>query len=479
MRNRARVVEVIAWGVMAFAAGFIPGRIDLRSVGVQTPVMALMIVNFALTLPGRAPVLLVAFASWFALPVTHAIALHTFNPAMAIGLIPALIAAVGGRIFGSLLDTAAAQLESPESIGPWYHRPLPTRFLLATSLTFIAAFGVFILDGLLPSLSLRLPIGWLSMAWMIMSLLGWIAVAPLILRERPLLRSFADGDAPGLRPLELMAHVLIIVVLGVVHTAGVFGASVLLAFPVLDHARELVPVLFRVFLPLDFMAYLSILALGFASDVERHRRAAAQRAAALAAESLENRLAALRARLNPHFLFNALNSVTVLARSGESAQAADVVDGVTSLLRYVLDDRRAAVPLSEELEFTRQYLAVQEVRLGNRLRSSVTSTAQADAALVPQLLLQPIVENAVEHGVAKTLEGGSVTINAAATGDTLRVSVSDDGPGPVSGADGNGIGLASTRERLAHLFGKNASLEFGRATERGGTRVEIVIPLQR
>jgi sensor histidine kinase YesM len=273
--------------------------------------------------------------------------------------------------------------------------------------------------------------------------------------------------------------VLIVGALVVVHVVLIVAASVVLAIPVLDHLTDLVPMLFHVFLPLDLLAYLAILALGFASDVERHRRVAAERAAALEAESLENRLAAVRARLNPHFLFNALNSVTVLARSGKPAEAANVVAGVTSLLRYVLDDRRTAVPLREELDFTRQYLAVQGVRFGDRLRSSVRSSAEADDALVPQLLLQPIVENAVEHGVAKTLEGGSVVVDAGFVGEQLRVSVRDDGPGPGSDGDQPGIGLASTRERLTHLYGERASLELSRVGATGGTRVDILIPIRR
>jgi hypothetical protein len=479
MRNRQRVAELAAWALLAFAGGIIPARIDLRPVGVQGPAMALMIVNFALTLPGRASVLLVAVASWLALPVTHAIALHDVNPGMIIAIVPALIAAAGGRIFGSLLDTAAEQLESREATGPWYERPLSTRFLLAVSLVFIAAFGVFILTGLLVSLAWRGAAEWQAMAWMVLSLLGWIALAPLVLRERPLLRRFAAADAPGIRPLEFAAHLLIVGGLVVVHVVLIVAASVVLSIPVLDHLTDLVPMLFRVFLPLDLLAYLAILALGFASDVERHRRVAAERAAALEAESLGNRLAAIRARLNPHFLFNALNSVTVLARSGKPAEAANVVDGVTSLLRYVLDDRRTAVPLREELDFTRQYLAVQGVRFGDRLRSSVRSSSEADDALVPQLLLQPIVENAVEHGVAKTLEGGSVVVDAGFVGEQLRVSVRDDGPGPGSDGDLPGIGLASTRERLTHLYGERASLELSRASATGGTRVDILIPIRR
>ena len=474
------MAELAAWGALAFAGGFIPGWIDLRPVGVQAPALVLMIVNFALTLPGRAPVLLVAIASWLALPVVHAVALHEFNPGVVVALVPALIAGAGGRIFGSLLDTASAQLTEPTAVatGPWYRRPLSTRFLLAVSLTVIAAIGVPMLSAMIRPMGFRAPADWQIMVWMIMSLLGWIAAAPVILRERPLVRRLSDDDAPGIRPLEFLAHLMVVGVLVVIHTAVVLVLSALLAIPVLEHWRDLTPVLFSVFLPLDLLAYLSILALGAASDVERHRRAAAQRAAALAAESLDNRLSALRARLNPHFLFNALNSVTVLARSGKSNEAADVVDGVTSLLRYVLDDRRAAVPLREELDFARRYLEVQRVRFGERLKARVTSSAEADEALVPQLLLQPIVENAVEHGVAKMLDGGTVVVDAATTGDTLRVSVSDDGPGPATG-EPRGIGLASTRERLTHEYGPGATLQLTRASDGGGTRVEIVVPLRR
>src|SRR5262245_40399217 len=100
MRNRHRIAELIVWGLLAFAGGFIPAQIDVRPAPVQSTALMLMIVNFALTLPGRAPVPLVAVASWLALPVRHALALDAFNPGMIIALVPALIAAAGGRLFG-------------------------------------------------------------------------------------------------------------------------------------------------------------------------------------------------------------------------------------------------------------------------------------------------------------------------------------------------------------------------------------------
>jgi signal transduction histidine kinase len=474
MRTSQRRAELAVWGALAFAAGFIPGWIDLRAVNVQGPALVLMIVNFALTLPGGAPVLLVSFASWLAMPVAQAIALHEVNPGMIIAIVPALIAAGGGRLFGSLLDTAAAELaDAPAAADePWYTRPLSTRFLLAVSLTIIAMLGVPVLSGLVRMMNFRTPADWQVTVWMIMTLLGWIAIAPIILRQRPLHNRARVDDVPGIRPLEFVMHVIVVATLAVLHTALVIVASAALAIPVLDHWHELAPILFKVFAPLDLLAYLSILALGFASDVERQRRSAAQ-------QLVETRLSALRARLNPHFLFNALNSVAVLARSGKANESADVVDGVTSLLRYVLDERRQTVPLREELDFARSYLAVQRVRFGERLGASVTSSAEADTVLVPQLLLQPIVENAVEHGVAKTIDGGVVSIDASTTGDTLRLSVADDGPGPPDSLDREGVGLAGTRERLNHLYGPAATLTLARVSDAGGTRVDIVLPLRR
>jgi sensor histidine kinase YesM len=184
----------------------------------------------------------------------------------------------------------------------------------------------------------------------------------------------------------------------------------------------------------------------------------------------------LRARLNPHFLFNALNSVNVLARSGKAADTTRVVEGLTTLLRYVLDERRPMVPLREELEFARQYLDVQQVRFGDRLTYDLASEPIADTALVPQLLLQPIVENAVEHGVATTLAGGRVVITALVDGGALMITVDDDGPGPPAAGSSDGVGLATTRERLRRLYAERATLTIGRRPACG-TRVAIALPL--
>src|SRR6185295_840647 len=127
-------------------------------------------------------------------------------------------------------------------------------------------------------------------------------------------------------------------------------------------------------------------------------------------------------------------------------------------------------------DFVRRYLEVQQVRFGGRLEYDIRSDPAADASLIPQLLLQPIVENAVEHGVAQTLNGGRVVVAATMGDDALVVTVDDDGPGPVQSSSENGIGLATTRERLDRLYERGATLSIERRPA-GGTHVVISLPL--
>jgi LytS/YehU family sensor histidine kinase len=143
-----------------------------------------------------------------------------------------------------------------------------------------------------------------------------------------------------------------------------------LMIPIEPGWRELTARAFVVYLPLDALTYLAILALGAASDVERQRRAAVQREQALRADVLDARLAALRARLNPHFLFNALNSVAVLARAGKTEETGGVIEGLTALLRYVLDDRRSALvrlDLIRELRADSEYTHSALLSTGERV----------------------------------------------------------------------------------------------------------------
>ncbi|MCC6651924.1 MAG: histidine kinase [Candidatus Eisenbacteria bacterium] len=204
------------------------------------------------------------------------------------------------------------------------------------------------------------------------------------------------------------------------------------------------------------------------------RREAAERA--LLAERLERaatgaRLETLQAQLQPHFLFNMLNTLAVLARRGDGAAVDGAIGDLGELLRASFrDPGRHEAPLAEELELAQRYLALQELRFPGRLRVEWSIAPDARRAFVPVLLLQPLLENAIEHGLATT-RGGRVVVRAGRAGDQLELEVSDDGPGFGSGAGERlgGVGLAHSRERLALLHGTRAALECRDAPEAGGS----------
>jgi two-component sensor histidine kinase len=210
----------------------------------------------------------------------------------------------------------------------------------------------------------------------------------------------------------------------------------------------------------------------------REREAQASR---LAEQLAHARLDALRMQLNPHFLFNTLNAVTVLVREQNTRAASRMLELVSDMLRHVLrTDQPHEVPLKEELRFVEQYLAVEQVRFSDRLQVAWSIDESARSALVPGFVLQPLVENAIRHGVSRRAEAGRIEISAHLENGDLRLSVSDDGAGVASTrtADGDGIGLANTRERLRTLYGQSASLSIG-AKDGGGTLAVVTLPHRR
>jgi hypothetical protein len=209
------------------------------------------------------------------------------------------------------------------------------------------------------------------------------------------------------------------------------------------------------------------------------RREAAERA--VAAARLEQNVAAarlesLQAQIRPHFLFNTLNALAVLARRGDGAAVDRAIGDLGELLRASFEAPGAhEVALAEELAFARRYVALQRLRFADRLVVEWRIEEEALRARVPVLLLQPLVENAIEHGLSSP-EGGRVQVSARRAGDALEIEVADDGAGfPDAGGDGRGVGLANTRERLALLHGGRAVLECGDGAGGGG-RVRVRIP---
>ena len=202
---------------------------------------------------------------------------------------------------------------------------------------------------------------------------------------------------------------------------------------------------------------------------------------------LEARLDALQRQINPHFLFNTLNSITSLVRS-QPELAREMIVKLANILRVLLKDREAFVPFREELAFTDDYLDIEVVRFGEKLRVVKEIADNTLDIVVPGMLLQPLIENSIKHGLEPRISGGTVTLRSRITNDgMLMVEVEDDGVGmapeqniasPVSGLvrPGTGIGMRNVRDRMKVLYGEMASLETNSRPGRG-TKVTLKMPI--
>ena len=224
----------------------------------------------------------------------------------------------------------------------------------------------------------------------------------------------------------------------------------------------------------QLIVYLAVLATGFAREYFLRDREREQHEIALQAQLAEARLDALRMQINPHFLFNTLHAVSALVER-DPAGVRRMIARLSELLRHTIDSHAAdEVPLREELAFLRRYIEIMEIRFQGRLQVTTTADEGVLDALVPNLILQPIVENALEHGVARAGDEGFVEIRARRDGEEVVLTVRDDGPG-LDAVEATGVGLANTRARLAQLYGGAASLALT-AAQGGGTLATIRLP---
>jgi two-component system LytT family sensor kinase len=229
-------------------------------------------------------------------------------------------------------------------------------------------------------------------------------------------------------------------------------------------------------LPWSVFMYFTVLGcvLAFAYFFEAREREA--QAARLAAQVTQARLDALRVQLHPHFLFNSLNAVAVLVRDGRAEQAARVVEQLSDILRELLSGGdEALVSLSREVAFLEKYLDIERTRFPDRLEVRWQVDPAALEALVPSFVLQPLVENALRHGVAARAAPTLVEVRAAIEHDTLVLGVSNDAPEPgeVGATGGRGVGLANMRERLLALYGPAAGVSLDRTGDRVVSTVRI------
>ena len=244
-------------------------------------------------------------------------------------------------------------------------------------------------------------------------------------------------------------------------------------------ARQLrgVPSILEAFLVANLLTYWGVVGICWTMQAVKLSRERELRSAQLEAQLAGARLERLQTQLHPHFLFNALNSVLPLVFRDRDA-AALTISRLEELLRRSLEaDAAQLVPLSRELEFLEMYLEIQKTRFQDRLRVAFDVPAELRGARVPNLILQPIVENAIKHGVSAQPGAGSVEISARRRNGMLVLTVKDDGPGltesPRTG--GSGLGLANTRERLRQLYGDDHRLALENA-DSGGVEVTMGLP---
>ena len=312
----------------------------------------------------------------------------------------------------------------------------------------------------------------------LVSWLPWVLATPLVIRlarRHPVIRVTKLPTAA----LHLTALVIISLI------AAAWCALLQILFNPWGHATPLGPFIhvWRTSLidqGLTFLlVYVLILAITYVVDSREGTARQRTETARLNEELSLAQLAALRRQMEPHFMFNTLNSIAGLVRDQRNDAAVSMIVGLSEFLRRASEDsHRSQVTLAEEVEYLKRYLDLQKVRFGERLQISVNVPPELWQAQVPNLLLQPLVENAIKHGVAKRVSGGVIRVAGARRNGNLCLTVYNDGPSLAADwqATHNGIGIDNLRTRLRILHGSESELQL-RNTDTG-VEVLVTLPLR-
>lgn len=258
-------------------------------------------------------------------------------------------------------------------------------------------------------------------------------------------------------------------------TLGIVVAASLHVYPVYASIRTSYLSWLLVSLPYSVFMYFAVLGCVYAYSYFIEARNRETQAATLAGQLSEARLRALRMQLNPHFLFNSLNALSVLVREHNTEDATKVLDLLSEVLRQVLrSDTKQLAPLWREVEFLKRYLSIEEIRFSDRLRVVWRIDDRVHDAMIPTFLLQPVVENAVRHGIARRADSGLIEIEASLEAGRLVLIVRDDGAGPGGAPIHEGVGLSNTRERLSTLYGEHATVRLQNTVDH---KTEVVVKL--
>jgi two-component system LytT family sensor kinase len=316
-------------------------------------------------------------------------------------------------------------------------------------------------------------------------ILLWVAWAPLTPAMIFLARRFSLVDGSWKKSLPV--HLPSFLVLSALHSAA--AIAITLTVKPFDNMGESPTQFWPRFLSrlkgsfgADLLVYGGVVGVCYAIDYYRKYREHEFMATQLEAQLANAQLESLRMQLHPHFLFNTLNGIAGLVRDNKNEAAVNMLVGLSDLLRHALEySDQQEVELKDELGFTKLYLNIQQMRFSDRLKIDVEVEPAALKAMVPNLLLQPLLENALRHGLARSAEAGWIRIYAARQNGSLFITVSDNGAGLPSNwqlKSSTGIGLANTVARLQQLYGENHRFDIHNRDE-GGVEVEVVIPFKK
>jgi two-component system, LytTR family, sensor kinase len=343
----------------------------------------------------------------------------------------------------------------------------------------LAAFAFWTLVILLYSTGTEMrgqPLNWSqSLRTALAAWVGWALLVPLILRVDRLLPVARDALIP-----RLLLHIPLSLVFTLAFTLLFYGASQLLGAAVDPEMFARNPA--SLFSRFNWLVYWVIVGGYVASEYQDQIRDRKVQTLELERLLAQSRLEMLRTQLHPHFLFNALNAISAHVE-GAPRTARWMLEQLGDLLRLSLDHgEEQEIALQQELAFVDRYLKLQKIRYEDRLDVIVDVDPRALRAYVPTFILQPLLENAIRHGIATRSVPGQIEIQARQEGETLRVSVLDDGPGLPQGWDperGLGVGLSNTKERLKRLYGDSQSFKIGSNTNGGGVRVDLTLPYRQ
>lgn len=325
--------------------------------------------------------------------------------------------------------------------------------------------------------------GWDGFAWF-----AWLLAAPVILmliRRFPLTRGRLTRSITGLVAGSMVLYFCVTNLRFLLRVLPNMWLPPSDDVPV-DWSNYTVTLL--VLMPLDFLTYGAFFAASLAINYYIKFRQRAEEAlqlelhtAQLQSDLARAELTALRGQLHPHFLFNSFNAVVSLVRQRRNDAAVEVIAQLSALLRLAIDRTgQQELSLDDEMDFIRRYLEIEQVRFGEKLQTRFDCDPEALSAAVPNLLLQPLVENAIKHGISRRTRPGAVGVSALRAGERLVLEITDDGPDAegemmTAPAKKSGIGLTNTRARLDKLYGSDYRLDI-RSRAGGGTQVRLDLP---